>query len=138
MATLSKFSTDPTAVCSSNQTGETRWLRNSFRILKEFLKNFTTGCSSKSAICALYLAYFKTFLILILSVERQRNSPKIALFFTDSFIYSRCGHVGILKAKQKLGVTFNSDKLGGIDFTKFSKLSMCWPVLAGTMAWASS
>ena len=52
---------------------------------------------------------------------------------------------GILKAKQKLGVTFNSDKLGGIDFTKFSKLSMgsagagrCWPVLAGKMAWASS
>ena len=32
---------------------------------------------------------------------------------------------GILKAKQKLGVTFNSDKLCGIDFTKFSKLSMC-------------
>ena len=32
---------------------------------------------------------------------------------------------GILKAKQKLGVTFNSDKLGGFDFTKFSKLSMC-------------
>ena len=31
----------------------------------------------------------------------------------------------ILKAKQKLGVTFNSDKLGGIDFTKFSKLTMC-------------
>ena len=52
---------------------------------------------------------------------------------------------GILKAKQKLGRSFNSDKLGGIDFTKFSKLSMCsagagrcWPVLAGTMAWASS
>ena len=32
---------------------------------------------------------------------------------------------GILKAKQKLGVTFNSDKLGDIDFTKFSKLTMC-------------
>ena len=30
-----------------------------------------------------------------------------------------------MKGKQKLGVTFNSDKLGGIDFTKFSKLSMC-------------
>ena len=30
-----------------------------------------------------------------------------------------------MKAKQKLGVTFNSDKLGGIDYTKFSKLSMC-------------
>jgi hypothetical protein len=32
---------------------------------------------------------------------------------------------GILKEKQKLGVTFDSDKLGGIDFTKFSKLTMC-------------
>ena len=32
---------------------------------------------------------------------------------------------GILKGKQKLGVTFNFDKLGGIDFTKFSKLTMC-------------
>ena len=32
---------------------------------------------------------------------------------------------GILKAKQKLGRTFNSDKLGGIDFTKFSKMTMC-------------
>ena len=32
---------------------------------------------------------------------------------------------GTLKARQKLGVTLNSDKLGGIDFTKFSKLSMC-------------
>ena len=32
---------------------------------------------------------------------------------------------GILKAKQKLGVTFKSDKLGGIDFTKISKLTMC-------------
>ena len=32
---------------------------------------------------------------------------------------------GILKVKQKLGRTFNSDKLGGIDFTKISKLTMC-------------
>ena len=32
---------------------------------------------------------------------------------------------GILKAIQKLGVTFKSDKLGGIDFTNFSKLTMC-------------
>ena len=28
------------------------------------------------------------------------------------------GSSGILKGKQKLGVTFSSDKLGGIDFTK--------------------
>ena len=32
---------------------------------------------------------------------------------------------GILKAKQKLGRTFNSHKLGGIAFTKISKLTMC-------------
>ena len=31
----------------------------------------------------------------------------------------------ILKAKQKLGRTFNSDKLGGIAFIKISKLTMC-------------
>ena len=31
----------------------------------------------------------------------------------------------ILEAKQKLGRTFNSDKLGGIAFTKISKLTMC-------------
>ena len=31
------------------------------------------------------------------------------------------GLSGILKGKQKLGVTFDSDKLGGIDFTKFPK-----------------
>jgi len=34
------------------------------------------------------------------------------------------GSSGILKAKQKLVVTFHSDKLGGIDFTKISKLTM--------------
>ena len=32
---------------------------------------------------------------------------------------------GILKAKQKLSRTFNFDKLGGIAFTKISKLTMC-------------
>ena len=35
------------------------------------------------------------------------------------------GFSGILKAKQKLGVTFNFDKQDVIDFTKFSKMTMC-------------
>ena len=35
------------------------------------------------------------------------------------------GSSGILKEKQKLGVIINSEKLGGIHFTKFSKLTMC-------------
>ena len=32
---------------------------------------------------------------------------------------------GILKAKQKLGVTFNFDEQDVIDLTKFSKMTMC-------------
>ena len=43
----------------------------------------------------------------------------------SQYVIVAVGSSGILKGKQKLGVTFNSDKLGGIDFTKFSKLTMC-------------
>ena len=32
---------------------------------------------------------------------------------------------GILKAKQKLGVTFNFDKQDVIDLTEISKMTMC-------------
>ena len=35
------------------------------------------------------------------------------------------GSSGILKAKQKLNVTFNFDKQDVIDFMKFSKMTMC-------------
>ena len=35
------------------------------------------------------------------------------------------GSSGILKVKQKLGVTFNFDKQDVVDFTKFSKMTMC-------------
>ena len=42
-----------------------------------------------------------------------------------TYILVAVGLSGILKGKQKLGATFDSDKLGGIDFTKFSKLTMC-------------
>ena len=48
--------------------------------------------------------------------ERQEDIGK----YVDAAMSS-----GILKAKQKLGRTFNSDKLGGIAFTKISKLTMC-------------
>ena len=48
------------------------------------------------------------------------NEALILMYTLDAVTSS-----GILKARQKLGITFNSDKLGGIDFTKFSKLSMC-------------
>ena len=35
------------------------------------------------------------------------------------------GSSGILKGKQKLGVTFNFNKQDIIDFVKFSKMTMC-------------
>ena len=41
-----------------------------------------------------------------------------------TYVLVAVGSSGILKAKQKLGETFNSDKLGSINFTKFSKLTM--------------
>ena len=43
----------------------------------------------------------------------------------DQYILDAVTSSGILKAKQKLGRTFNSDRLGGIAFTKISKLTMC-------------
>ena len=43
----------------------------------------------------------------------------------DSNSLVAVGLSGILKAKQKLGVTFNFDKQDIIDFTKFSKMTMC-------------
>ena len=43
----------------------------------------------------------------------------------NRYLLVAVGLSGILNGKQKIGVTFNSDKLGSIDFTKFSKLTMC-------------
>ena len=42
-----------------------------------------------------------------------------------TYLLVAVGSSGILKGKQKLGLTFNSNKLGVIDLTKFSKLTMC-------------
>ena len=41
------------------------------------------------------------------------------------YVVVAAGSSGILKAKQKLGVTFNFGKQDVIDFTKFSKMTMC-------------
>ena len=46
-------------------------------------------------------------------------------FGLRQYLLVAVGSSGILNGKQKLGVNFNSDKLGGIDFTKVSKLTMC-------------
>ena len=52
--------------------------------------------------------------------ENEVEEKKFSLSLLDAATSS-----GILKAKQKLGRSFNSDKLGGIAFTKISKLTMC-------------
>ena len=41
------------------------------------------------------------------------------------YIIDAVGSSEILKGKQNLGVTFNFDKQDVIDFTKFSKMTMC-------------
>ena len=53
------------------------------------------------------------------SLSHIKNAPKPGLYILDAVTSS-----GILKAKQKLGVTFN-DKQDVIDFKKFSKMTMC-------------
>ena len=52
----------------------------------------------------------------------QKNISYMSLCM---YILDAATSSGILKAKQKLGRTFNSDNLGGIAFTKISKLTMC-------------
>ena len=52
---------------------------------------------------------------------------KYCLAKVSGYLFStRCGLVvRDFESEAKTRLTFNSDKLGGIDFTKFSKLSMC-------------
>ena len=46
------------------------------------------------------------------------------IFLEVIYVVASVTSSGILKAKQKLGVTFNSDKQDFIDFKKFSKVKM--------------
>ena len=49
----------------------------------------------------------------------------VSALLVGQYILVAVGSSGILKAKQKLGVTFNFNKQDIIDFTKFSKMTMC-------------
>ena len=49
----------------------------------------------------------------------------VSLLNSCVYILDAVGSSGILKGKQKLGVTFNFDKQDVIDFMKFSKMTMC-------------
>ena len=78
---------------------------------RPFLQNYKF--SNKNAHFSAWKDYKKNLCVVCRNFK-SKISPIVA--FTSS---------GILKSKQKLGITFDSDKLGGIDFTKFSKLTMC-------------
>ena len=70
-----------------------------------------------------HLAWFIQSLSHLLRVAKY--TYWVAFLFVDSYVLDAATSSGILKAKQKLGRTFNSDKLAGIAFTKISKLTMC-------------
>ena len=55
----------------------------------------------------------------------QAHEGNNALQILFPYLVDAVGSSGILKGKQKLGVTFNFDKQDVIDFTKFSKMTMC-------------
>ena len=76
-------------------------------------------CLSKTLFCKSLLNVLRLLLAPTTYVIHSRH------VFRLLYLLVAVGLSGILTGKQKLGVTFNSDKLGGIDFTKFSKLTMC-------------
>ena len=64
------------------------------------------------------------------SLQRQSGPCFFCAFcpyYKQRYVYlvDAVGSSRILIGKQKIGLTFNSDKLGGNDFTKCSKLTMC-------------
>ena len=70
---------------------------------------------------------YTSFLLSILEFPMDLRMRKDRIHYLQKVQYTvdAVTSSGILKAKQELGRTFNSDKLGRIDFTKISKLTMC-------------
>ena len=73
-------------------------------------------------------AFYGLILNLLCKIMWQERFGAMTVFKTLKnirFILDAVGSSRILIGKQKIGLTFNSDKPGGNDFTKFSKLTMC-------------
>ena len=62
---------------------------------------------------------------MMVSISMTNLTFRAQCTLIHGYIIDAATSSGILKGKQKLGRTFNSDKLGGIAFTKISKLTMC-------------
>ena len=63
----------------------------------------------------------------IVSVAAKITPGKAQVYnyYSINFQLSQLQFLELLKEKQNLGVTFNFDKQDVIDFTKFSKMTMC-------------
>ena len=62
----------------------------------------------------------------VLRLHTQAYFPKSTKSWDNlTYIVDVVTSSGILKAKQKLGVTFNFDKQDVFDLKKFSKMTMC-------------
>ena len=81
-----------------------------------------------------FLRYKEIKLVNIRGEDIVDGNPKLTLgliwtiilhFQVGKFILVAVRLSGILKAKKKLGVTFNFDKQNIIDLTKCSKMTMC-------------
>ena len=59
------------------------------------------------------------------SSHDRKNSVDALNILVVTYMIDAVTSSEILKAKQKLGVTFNFDKQDVIDFMKFSKMTMC-------------
>ena len=70
----------------------------------------------------LYFGLLQTSLMFALV---QIQLFKVPSNLTTYYLLDVVTSSGILKAKQKLGVTFDSDKLRNTYFTKILKLTMC-------------
>ena len=74
-----------------------------------------------SGIGSIFNACIERKISKLVSLERSPRQVKIL----EPCLLDAVGLSGILKGKQNLGVTFNFDKQDVIDFTKFSKMTMC-------------
>ena len=75
--------------------------------------------------CKVFIFIFCNRRYSLLSFGRPQLYNSEAMPFTYDSVLDAATSSVILKAKQKLGVTFNSDRQDIIDFTKISKMTMC-------------
>ena len=66
-----------------------------------------------------------TYVLEVLRGQQIKLIQDVFTFEFEEYLLDAVGLSEILKGKQNLGVTFNFDKQAVIDFTKFSKMTMC-------------